>query len=196
MAKSKGNYYTLRDLLHQGIHPLEVRYLLLSVPYRRKLNFTFDALHQARSSLRRLDDFQLRLRTGSFRPGGNVDVHPFIQGALEQFEQSMDDDLNTAQALAALFDLVREMNILMDNGLVQEGNRQPIQDALERMNRVFDILEDSGSVVDGNIERLIEERLAARRARNFALADQIRSKIYELGYIIEDTREGTRCKKR
>ncbi len=196
MAKSKGNYYTLRDLLHKGINPLEVRYLLLSVPYRRKLNFTFDALHQAKSSLRRLHDFQLRLRTGSFRPGDNVDVHPIIQRALEQFEQSMDDDLNTAQALAALFDLVREMNILMDNGLVQEGNRQPIQDALERMNRVFDILEDSGSVVDGNIERLIEERLAARRARNFALADQIRTQLYELGYIIEDTREGTRWKKR
>jgi len=196
MSKSKGNYYTLRDLLQKGIDPLDVRYVLLSIPYKHKLNFTFDALRQARSSLRRLQDFQIRLKTDHFPHEATAELHPLLKQAREQFEQAMDDDLNTAQALAVLFDLVREINIAMDQKGVSEEDHAAIHKAVAEINEVFDILAEPESEMDSRIRELIEQRNAARRARNFPLADQFRSQIYEMGYIIEDTREGTRWKKR
>ena len=196
MSKSKGNYYTLRDLLQKGIDPLDVRYVLLSIPYKHKLNFTFDALRQARSSLRRLQDFQIRLKTDHFPHEATAELHPLLRQAREQFEQAMDDDLNTAQALAVLFDLVREINIAMDQKGVSEEDHAAIHKAVAEINEVFDILAEPESEMDSRIRELIEQRNAARRARNFPLADQFRSQIYEMGYIIEDTREGTRWKKR
>jgi cysteinyl-tRNA synthetase len=196
MSKSKGNYYTLRDLLPRGIDPLEVRYTLLSVPYKRKLNFTFDVLHQAKSSLERLHDFHLRLRQELFRPGQNENISRTVEKALMKLERAMDDDLNTAQALAALFDLVRDVNVAMDQNLVLDDDRIGILRALDRIDQVFAILVAAESDVNGRIQELIEQRNIARRSRNFALADQIRLQIYEMGYIIEDAREGTRWKKR
>jgi cysteinyl-tRNA synthetase len=196
MSKSKGNYYTLRDLLGKGVGALDVRFALLSVPYKRKLNFTFEALHQASSSLKRLHDFALRLRTGRFKTGANQAVLRLADEALARFEQAMDEDLNTAQGLAALFDLVREVNTSMDQGAVLEEDCVAIQKILRRIDQVVDILAEPESEVDSHIRELIEQRNAARKARNFALADQFRSQIYEMGYIIEDTREGTRWKKR
>src|SRR5215475_2294074 len=110
MSKSKGNFFTLRDLVSRSIDPLPVRYTLLSVPYKRQLNFTFDAIHQAESSLKRIRDFLLRLTTDSLKSGGNEHVQTQCVETLERFEQALDDDLNTAQALAAVFDLVRDVN--------------------------------------------------------------------------------------
>ncbi len=196
MAKSKGNYYTVRDLLGKGIDALDVRFALLSVPYKRKLNFTFEALHQAGSSLKRLQDFVLRLSTDRFKTGANQAVMRLADEALARFEQAMDEDLNTAQALAALFDLVREVNTAMDQGAVLEEDRAAIHKALNEMNQVFDILAEPESEVDSHIRELIEQRNDARKAKDFASADRFRSQIYEMGYIIEDTREGTRWKKR
>ena len=196
MSKSKGNYYTLRDLLQKGIDPVEVRYTLLSVPYKRKLNFTFDGLHQAKSSLERLHDFHLRLRQERFQPGQNDDISRTVEKAVTKFEQALDDDLNTAQALGALFDLVRDVNAAMDQNLVLEEDRAGILRVLDRIDRVFDILAKAESELEGRIQELIGQRNAARKARNFVLSDQIRLQIYEMGYIIEDTREGTRWKRR
>ena len=196
MSKSKGNYYTLRDLLQKGIDPLDVRYILLSIPYKHKLNFTFDALRQARSSLKRLQDFRIRLKADQSPLGAAAELHPLLKQAREQFEQAMDDDLNTAQALAALFELVREINIAMDKKGVSKEDRAAIQNTVDEMNEVFDILAEPEAEMDSRIRELIEQRNAARKARNFPLADQFRAQIYEMGYIIEDTREGTRWKKR
>ncbi len=196
MSKSKGNYYTLRDLLDRGIDPLEIRYLLLSVPYKRKLNFTFDALQQARSSLNRLEDFLLRMTTGSLKPGSNGTIQSACADALKQFEQAMDEDLNTAQGLAVIFELVRQVNTAMAEGLLYEEDRPVVLQTMARFQEVLQLQKDADSEIDARIQILIEERNRARQSRNFPLADQIRSQIYELGYVIEDTKEGVRWKKR
>jgi cysteinyl-tRNA synthetase len=196
MAKSKGNFLTLRELVSRGIDPLSVRYTLLSVPYKRQLNFTFDTLHQAESSLNRIRDFLLRLTTDPLKPGKNERVQAQCVETLQRFEQALDDDLNTAQALAAVFDLVRDVNtVLVENALCEE-DRAAVFGVMERMNEVLSLWERPSLALDKQIQLLIDERNQARRNRNFALADQIRDKLYEMGYVIEDTKDGVRWKKR
>jgi len=195
MSKSKGNFFTLRDLLQRGIDPLAIRYTLASVPYRRKLNFTNDALHQAESSLKRLQELQLRLSTDNFPTGRNEIFSARTLLALQQFEQALDDDLNTAQALAVIFDLVRESNIHMASGEFRDENAALLLEILEKMNQVLRFWRPVQLDLDQQIQLLIEQRNQARREKNFALADEIRGKILELGYLIEDTREGIRWKK-
>jgi cysteinyl-tRNA synthetase len=196
MAKSKGNFFTLRELVSRSINPLSVRYTLLSVPYKRQLNFTFDVLHQAESSLNRIRDFLLRLTTGNLKPGKNERVQTQCAETLQRFEQALDDDLNTAQALAAVFDLVRDLNMVLVENALYEDDRPAVLRTMERMNEVLDLWELPNLALDEQIQRLIDERNQARRSRNFALADQIRDKLYEMGYTIEDTKEGVRWKKR
>lgn len=197
MAKSKGNYFTLRDLVvHRGINPLAIRYTLLSVPYKRQLNFTFDAIHQADSSLKRLQDLMLRLTTEALGPGQNDKIQALMVEALQKFEQAMDDDLNTAQALAAIFDWVRVINTaLAENNFHQEDRLAALQ-TMEKFNEVFQLWKPLELRLDDQVQTLIDQRNQARRARDFALADQIRDRLYEMGYSIEDTKEGVRWKKR
>jgi cysteinyl-tRNA synthetase len=195
MSKSKGNYFTLRDLLQRGIDPLAIRYTLASVPYRRKLNFTNDALHQSESALKRLQELQLRLLTEIFPEGEDALFTARIQQALQQFELAMDDDLNTAQALASIFDLVREVNTLMVSGECRTGNVSILLETLEKMNSVLLFWKPVQLNLDHQVQDLIEQRNLARQEKNFALADEIRGKILAMGYIIEDTREGVRWKK-
>jgi cysteinyl-tRNA synthetase len=196
MAKSKGNFFTLRDLMSRGIDPLSVRYTLLSVPYKRQLNFTFDVIHQAESSLKRIQDFLLRLTAGAPKPGKNERVQALCIETLQRFEQALDDDLNTAQALAALFDLVRDVNTVLVESALYEEDRAAVLQTMGRMNEVLNLWELPNRALDEQIQRLIDERNQARRNRNFALADQIRDRLYEMGYAIEDTKEGVRWKKR
>ena len=196
MSKSKGNFYTLRDLEEKGIDPLAVRYALQSVPYRRQLNFTFDLLHQAGKSLARLQDFKLRLTTEKVKPGSSQKIQDTTAAALRDFERAMDDDLNTAQALAAVFDWVRDLNTELSEGRFLEDDRQTALRALERFNQVLELWQSDDAEIDDKIRSLIEQRTQARKSRNFALADQIRDQIHELGYVIEDTKEGIRWKKR
>jgi len=196
MAKSKGNFLTLRELVSRGIDPLSVRYTLLSVPYKRQLNFTFDALHQAESSLKRIRDFLLRLTTEVLKSGKNEGVQALCVETLERFEQALDDDLNTAQALAAVFDLVRDLNTVLAERALYEEDRAAVLRTMGRMNEVLNLWELPNRALDEQIQRLIDERNQARRNRNFALADQIRDQLFEMGYLIEDTKEGVRWKKR
>jgi cysteinyl-tRNA synthetase len=196
MAKSKGNFLTLRELVSRRVDPLSVRYTLLSVPYKKQLNFTFDALHQAESSLKRIRDFLLRLTTDALKSGRNEHVETQCAETLQRFEQALDDDLNTAQALAAVFDLVRDVNTALVENSVYEEDRPSIFRAMERMNEVLSLWERPSLALDEQIQLLIDERNQARRSRNFALADQIRDRLYEMGYVIEDTKDGVRWKKR
>ncbi|MCI0420644.1 MAG: class I tRNA ligase family protein, partial [Acidobacteria bacterium] len=196
MSKSKGNFYTLRDLAEKGIDPLEVRYALQSVPYKRPLNFTFDLLHQAGKSLGRLQDFKLRLTTEKLKPGSSEKAREASAAAHQDFERAMDDDLNTAQALAAVFDWVRDLNTELSEGRLCEDDRQRALQTLERFNQVLELWRSDETELDEKIRSLIEQRTQARKSRNFALADQIRDQIHELGYVIEDTKEGIRWKKR
>jgi len=200
MAKSAGNFYTLRDLLAMGHTPEAVRYVLLSVPYRKKLNFTFDGLQAAATAIDRLRNFKLRLETEKFADGSNEQISARTQTALRQFEDSLDDDLNTAEALGAIFEYVRDVNTAMDSGEFRRGNVEAALDLLQRFDCIADVLrptqkQDSG-LADADVESLIAERVQVKKARNFPRADEIRKQLQEAGIILEDTKEGTRWKRK
>ncbi len=196
MSKSLGNFYTLRNVLEKGYSPEAVRYLLASVPYRKQLNFTFDALKSAATAIERLRNFKLRLDTDRFEPGENPRITEMALEARRQFEAGMDDDLNTARALAAIFDYIREANTLMDAGEFPAGNLPGARDVLSRFDCIFEVLQARAEarLSPEQIQQAIDERLAARKARNFTRADQIRQELGTKGVVLEDTKEGTRWK--
>jgi len=199
MSKSLGNYFTLRDILGRGYAPETVRYLLASVPYRKTLNFTFDGLQSAKTAIERLRNFKLRLETGSFAEGVNAALADRTVAAQSQFNGAMDDDLNTAEALAAMFEYVRDVNTAMDSGEMRVENRAPALDFLARFDAVFAVLEptlESGQIGDAEVAALVKARNEAKKARNFAKSDEIRRQLLELGIILEDTKSGTRWKRK
>lgn len=205
MSKSLGNFYTLRDIFAKGHKPSSVRFLLASVPYRRQLNFTFDGLQQAATSVERLRNFQFRIRTGKFPPGQNASLFQRTAQAQQEFNSGLCDDLNTAQALAAIFDLVRDLNTAMDKGDFCEGNVPLVTEALAQFERIFAVLEDEDAArlselgmvgevnrrSDADIESLVRERQAARQRRDFATSDRIRQQLAEDGILIEDSKDGS-----
>jgi cysteinyl-tRNA synthetase len=201
MSKSLGNFYTMRDLLRRGTKPSSLRFLLASVPYRRQLNFTEDSLRQAASSVERLRNFVARVRNGKF-PAGSSGMSGRAERARQEFEQGLEDDLNTAQALAAIFDLVREANTSMDRGDFRQDDAAPVLRTLEAFDAIFAVLGDddveklrslgieNAAPDDTEIEALVAERQAARKSRDFAKADRIRQQLAERGILLEDTRDG------
>jgi len=199
MSKSLGNYYTLRDVIQMGYQPEAVRYLLASVPYRNKLNFTFDGLKAAATSIDRLRNFELRLKTDKFSNGSPEDGDKRSAEYLRRFEEALDDDLNTANALGVLFEFIRDTNTAMDSGAFFAANVAPALKLLDRFDEVFDVLKPTvaeGGMSDEEIDALAAERNAAKKARNFPRADAIRADLLEKGVILEDTKEGTRWKRK
>jgi cysteinyl-tRNA synthetase len=199
MSKSLGNFYTLRDLIDKGYSPEIIRYLLISVPYRNKLNFTFDGLKAAATSIDRIRNFKLRIDTERFGEGKSEAVEERSRVAEQRFEDSLDDDLNTAEALAAVFEYVRDANSAMDSGEYREGNKEATLRFLERFDSVFDVVKptvSASALSDGEIEALIAERQQARKSKNFQRADAIRNELLEKGVILEDTKEGMRWKRK
>ena len=204
MSKSLGNFYTLRDLFKKGHRPSTVRYLLASVPYRRQLNFTADSIQQAASSVERLRNFAARLKEGKFPAGTNPEMDARAQKAAADFDAGLADDLNTAVALAAIFDLVRDANTAMDRGEFKQANVKPVSEAIEKFDRIFAVIEDTdeaklralgfgsarGEISPQEIESLIAERQQARKERNFKRSDEIRRELAERGILLEDTRDG------
>ena len=199
MSKSKGNFFTLRDLLEQGYSALAIRYLLLSVPYRKQLNFTFEGLQGAESTVERLRNFR-RLVGEANLNGGNsagIDAKSIVKNAIDKFETAMDDDLNTAAALAAVHDLVREINTILADGKLMDEDRDAVLNAVARFDSVLGIFgKEETDILDAEIEALIAERQNARHDRNFARSDEIRDLLAEKGIILEDTKEGVRWKRR
>src|ERR1700689_3785547 len=199
MSKSLGNFYTLRDLVGMGYAPEAVRYLLASVPYRKKLNFTFDGLKAAATSIERLRNYKLRLETDKYPEGDNEKIADRTRAAKRRFEESLDDDLNTAEALAAVFECVRDQNTAMDSGEFPAGNVTAALEFLDEFDSIFDVLRPSRKetgISDAEVEGLIAERAAAKQNRDFARSDQVRAQLSEAGVILEDTKEGTRWKRK
>jgi cysteinyl-tRNA synthetase len=142
MSKSLGNFFTLRDLVLKGHKPSSIRYLLTSVPYRNQLNFTFDGLKQAAVSVERLRNFRLRLQSGSFAPGSETPMKSLATQTIERMRAALDDDLNTAQAQAAIFEMVRQANAAFDTGGIKKDDVQALLDALTKFDEIFAVLDD------------------------------------------------------
>ena len=205
MSKSLGNFFTLRDLFAKGYKPSALRFALASVPYRKQLNFTFDGLKQATNSVERLRNFADRLKQAKFPAGKQDGMAARIAKAAEEFDAGLSDDLNTARALAAVFDLVREANIAMDKGEFRQGDVAAVQNFLATFDRVFAVLEDNdaeklralgygsvtGGLTDAEIDKLVAERNAAKKKRDFATADHIRKELADRGIILEDAKDGS-----
>src|SRR5437588_1049592 len=198
MSKSAGNFYTLRDLLVKGHKPSAIRFLLTSVPYRKQLNFTFAGLEQGAKSVERLRTFDSRVRMSQLPAGTNPSAQEAASKAKSEMRAGMEDDLNTAYASGAIFDMVREANILADRGELREGDKAPLLEALHQFDEIFAVLKDddaekmkaamdwarshgivkdsevpADAMPDAEVNRLIEERNAAKKARDFARSDSI-----------------------
>ena len=205
MSKSLGNFYTLRDLFGKGYKPSALRFALSSVPYRKQLNFTFDGLQQAASSVERLRNFADRLKQGKFPAGKQKGMAARIAKAADEFDAGLSEDLNTARALAAVFDLVREANIAMDKGEFRQGDVSAAQEFLATFDKVFAVMEDNDGEKlralgfgrpesgpgDTEIDKLVAERNAAKKKRDFVTADRIRKELADRGIIIEDAKDGS-----
>jgi cysteinyl-tRNA synthetase len=223
MSKSEGNFFTLRDLLLKGYKPSSIRYLLTSVPYGKQLNFTFAGLEQAAQSVTRLRDFKSRIEMAKAPPGKNEKIQALAEETKRNMRASLEDDLNTANALGAVFEMVREVNIAADRGELRQDDKAPLIEALQQFDEIFAVIrdDDAGKIAramewarahgklgeaeavlaasrisDDEVNRLIDERNAAKRSRDFARADSIRAQLVAAGIVVEDTKDGIRWKRK
>ena len=204
MSKSLGNFFTLRDLFAKGQKPSTIRFLLLSVPYRRQLNFTNDGLTQAANSVERMRNFMTRIKESNFPEGSNAAIHARAEEAERAFDAGLADDLNTAVALAAVFDLIRDVNIEIDKGALRQQDAVRIVASMEKFDQILNLLVDDGDeklaklgyaqkekMSAQQVDALIADRNAARKQRDFKRADAIRQQLADSGIIVEDAKDGT-----
>ena len=197
MSKSKGNFFTFRDLKEQGYSPLAIRYLLLAVPYRKQLNFTFDGLQGAETTVERLRNFRSLVGEAKIEAGSNPQAAASVTKALADFETAMDDDLNTAAALAAIHDMVREIHTILANDGLQADNQTAVLEAILKFDSVLGIFgTETSEILDADIDALIAERQIARHDRDFGRSDEIRDELAAKGIILEDTKDGVRWKRK
>lgn len=196
MSKSLGNFYTLRDLLEKGYTGRQVRYMLLHTHYKTQLNFTFDGLEAVKHTLDRLDGFVQRLHEVDHKVDGEV-IEQILERALISFAKALADDLNISVALAALFDMVREVNALCDGGNLSSHEAQQVLNLLKRFDQVLGVISFEPKIeeVPADLQEALEKRIQARKDKDWAAADHLRDFIIERGYIIEDTPSGARLKK-
>jgi cysteinyl-tRNA synthetase len=203
MSKSLGNVFVLPDIRAKGYRPSALRYLLLSSHYRKQLKFSWETLDQAEESLRRLADFVERLDRVT-APGSHAAITEKLDVASAQFKASLEQDLNTAGGLGAVFDLVRALNSAIDAGQLGTGDVPAVKDAFERFDKVLGVLalrrqEDQHPPLAGekdDIDRLVAARQAARQRRDFAEGDRIRQQLLAQGIVLEDSPTGTRWKRK
>lgn len=192
MAKSEGNFFTLRDLLSQGWSGREVRYVLLSVKYREPLNFTFESLEAARAALRRWDEWS---RTMEEAAGSHAQGEAWPAGLEpEGFFEALDDDLNISAALAAVFEMIRASNRLLAEKRLTPGQARSLLAWRDRVNSVL-AFEAEESSPPPEVLALLERRAAARAAKDWKLSDALRDQIAAAGWAIKDTREGQKLSK-
>jgi cysteinyl-tRNA synthetase len=195
MSKSKGNHFTLRDLRQKQADPLDIRFLLLSTHYRKVLNFTFEALGQAKASVQRIKDFLYELESRSFPAGDSPSITKLIQETQEKFIGGLGDDLNVSVALTALFELIKKANILIMEEKIRAGDADALSAFVYRLDGVLAVLpaKQEASLPEEVVKK-IERREEARRAKQYGLADQIRKELLQAGIALEDTKDGVRWK--
>jgi len=191
MSKSLGNFYTIRDLIARGFTGREIRYALLRVNYRLQLNFTFDGMVEARQSLLRLDEWTQRLRDLA------ADVAPdkdYVPATSDSFFAALDDDLNISAALAELFKQIRTSNQLMDANELKPAQAAALLRWWDNINQVLQIQPDE-ETIPSEAQELLQQRAAARTAKDWAQSDALRQKIAELGWTVKDTKDGQKMTK-
>jgi len=224
MSKSEGNFFTLRDLLLKGYKASAIRLALVSVPYGHQLNFTFDGLIEATNAIERVRTFHNRLTSGNFGAGADPALQAAAAKAKADYVEALSNDLNTAEARAPIFELIRAANTAIDQGRFFLSDREAILSVLAAFDAVFDVVEDRDaeptrrvvewakqagrmdeiapellarqSLTDEAIDALVAERTQAKKQRNFARADQIRNELAEKGIVIEDSKDGVRWKRK
>lgn len=200
MSKSAGNFYTLRDLLNKGFSGTQVRYMLLHTHYKTQLNFTLKGLEAAETSLQRLQDFIYRFQELSSRSelnGTQGLIRPILEKGYHEFAKALADDLNISSALAVLFELLRELNGLADQGKVSVSEAKDVLALLRKFDTVLGILsfENQETEIPKHLEEALQKRIEARQQKKWAEADALRDLIQKAGYIIEDAPTGMRLKK-
>jgi cysteinyl-tRNA synthetase len=226
MSKSEGNFYTLRDLLLKGYRASAIRFLLLSVPYRHQLNFTFDGLTESTNAVDRLRTFHARIRDGKWPAEAQTDntLPELIHKADTDFTAALANDLNTAEARAAIFDMLRAVNTAADHAKLTQADADATLAVLAKFDSIFAVLEDRDaeltraalawaeaegrsdeadpslaaalSFSDADIDALVAERTLAKKQRNFARADAVRNELLEKGILLEDSKDGVRWKRK
>ncbi len=203
MSKSIGNTVSVGDLLSRGFEAAAIRHQLLTAQYRKELNFTMEGLEGSTRAIQRLVDFEARLLQAPVSDDASGTRIPEIaRTGMERFREAMDDDLNSAEALAAIFVFLNEVNAELDQvgGPIPQGDRDAGAETLQRMDQVLGLLEltRSSRAVDDTTEEWIEEQIRlrkeARDSRDFAAADSIRDALADRGVVLEDSAEGTRWK--
>ena len=196
MSKSLGNFYTLRDLMSRGYTGREIRWVLIGTHYRKKLNFTFGAVDQARDLLNKVDELVVRLQKAAGT--GDADIAGFIAGCKQSFENGIFDDLNISGAVAALYELMKGANRRLDQNLLSAEDAQKVLDCLKDFDRVFGCFDVDGAAArcavqedfPAEVQALAEQRAAARKAKDWAESDRLRDAIKALGYAVEDVPGG------
>jgi cysteinyl-tRNA synthetase len=224
MSKSEGNFYTLRDLLLKGYKASAIRLALISVPYRHQLNFTFEGLMEATNAIDRLRTFVERLRKATLAAGETETLQAAAEKAEAGYIAALENDLNTAEARAPIFDLVRTVNSALDAGTVLAGDRERVLAVLAKFDAVFAVIADHDAaptraalawaeeqglldkaapellvaqgLTDEDVDALIAERNMVRKQRNFKRSDEIRDELAAKGIVIEDAKDGVRWKRK
>ena len=198
MSKSLGNFYTLRDVLAKGYSGREVRYALMRVNYRLPLNFTMDGLNAARAALQRLDEWAARLGaladSKSVDPGAANDTGTSMDPHIEKFSDALDDDLNISGALGHLFDMIRSSNKLIDQQKLSGNQAAALLDWSKKINAVL-AFEPDTATTPPEVQSLLDERAAARTAKDWKKSDEFRDKIAALGWLVKDTKDGQKVAK-
>ncbi len=195
MSKSKGNFYTLRDLEDKGHTPRSLRWLLLLAHYRTQMNLTLDGLENAEKTIKSLIDFLDKLQELKVEHKYNDNLGNKLKETKKKFEEFMDDDLNFSPAVAAIFELVKETNKAVEERNISQENLKEVYEAIMSFDKVFGVLEHKKEELPQEIKKLIEQREVARKRKDFAEADKIRSELMEKGILLEDTPSGVRWKR-
>ncbi len=197
MSKSKGNFFTIPDLLEKGHSAEAIRYLLAGSHYRKPLNFGFEPLQHAKAALERVHGLAARLDEAGAE-GGEGSAKEACAEARRAFDEALADDLNTPEALAAVHGLVSRANALLAEGALTRAGAACVRAELEAMDRVFGVLLPGASAVrlSADEQALLDERQEARRSRDFGRADAARARLEALGVVLEDTPKGTRWRRK